>query len=241
MKNHTNNKPKTIKKSVVITPNYVADTIYENVKRYPFKNILDIGAWHGSLSKPFSKKHNSYRVGIDITDEFQHKFDLFIHKDFLQTTKADFEGLNIDLILVNPPFGKSKQYGDLYPSLFIKRIFEIFGSTMPVIMIAGHWFVTNSNKRIKYLNGANITKITTLHHKTFSACGVDVDADILYFNIKQKVSVDFLDAQKEEAKKQRFKSVAFSDAQMLYVKENIDNFSGEMKKMIAEKYPDFPI
>jgi len=60
--------------------------------------------------------------------------------------------LNIDLILCNPPFGKHKEKGDLSPSLFIKKIFEIFGNNIPVVLIVGHWFLSNSNngyKRIK--------------------------------------------------------------------------------------------
>ena len=241
MSNNTGNRQKSIKKSVVITPDYVAKNIYENVKRYPFKNILDIGAWNGALSKPFTKKHNSQIIGLDITDEFSHKFDTFIHKDFLEATKEDFKGLNIDLVLTNSPFGKNKQHGDLYPNLFLKKIFELFGETMPVIMIVGHWFVSNSNDRIHYLNSANITKKTTLHKRTFKECGVNVEADILYFNIKQKVPIDFLDAVNPQPKKQRFKTVAFSDAQMVYIKENISNFSGEIKELISSKYVDFPI
>ena len=239
MINNKENKIKTQKKSVVITPEYVGKSIYNNVKRYPFKNILDVGSWTGSLSNSFRRKHHSQIIGLDITNEYEDKFTHFIHKDFLECSKKDFIGLNIDLVVMNPPFGKNKQYGDLYPNLFIKKTFEIFGDTMPVIMISGHWFLSNSNNRMQYLNNANITRITTLHKGTFKACGVEVEADILYFNIKQKTSVDFLKVEKA-VKKQRFKTVAFSDAQMKFIKENIKNFSGKVKELIAEKYEDFP-
>ena len=90
-------------------------------------------------------------------------------------------------------------------------------------------------------NNANITKNTTLHKRTFSACGVDVESNILYFNIKQKTANDFLEFQKPTPVKQRFKTVACSDLQMEYIKSNIDNFSGEVKSLIKAKYKDFPI
>jgi len=241
MRNNTDNKNKKIKKSTVLTPDFVAKNIYDNVKRYPFKNILDIGCFDGSLSKYFTKKHNSKIIGLDIDEEFKENFDLFIHKDFLKCTKKDFEHIKIDLILTNPPFGRNKEYGDLYPNLFIKKIFEIFGKTMPVIMISGHWFLSNSNNRMSFLNGANITKITTLHKNTFVNCEVSVESDIIYFNIKQKINNDFLEFEKPKKPQQKFKTIALNKKQIEFINNNIKNFSGEIKKLLKEKYEDFPI
>jgi len=240
MRNNTDNKSKQVKKSIVLTPEFVAENIYQNLKRFPFKNIIDIGCFNGSLSKPFTRKHNLKRIGLDITKEYEKNFDIFILKDFLETTKEDFKGLNIDLVLCNPPFGINKEKGELYPYLFIQHIFKVFGENIPVVLIAGHWFLSNSNKRMKYLNNANITKTTTLHKNTFSACNVSVESDVIYFNIKQKIVHDFLEFEKPKQKKQKFKTVAFNEKQMIYINNNIKNFSGIVKKLLKEEYKDFP-
>lgn len=240
IKNNARNKEKIQKKSIVLTPEFVADDIYQTLKRFPFKNILDVGSYDGSLSKYFRKKQNSKIIGLDVISDYEKKFNTFIHKDFLECTKEDFKDLKIDLVVSNPPFGKNKQYGALYPDLFLKKALEIFGDKMPIVLIVGHWFLSNSSERIKYINTLNITKNTTLHKNTFVDCGISVEANILYFNIKLKDRLSFLDIKKVQ-KKQKFKTVAFSDAQMLFIKDNIDNFSGSIKKLIKTEYPDFPM
>lgn len=240
MKNNTDNKEKTHKKSIVLTPEFVADDIYQTLKRFPFKNILDVGCFDGSMSKYFRRKKNSQIIGLDVVDDYKHKFHTFIHKDFLECTKKDFQDLKIDLIVSNPPFGKNKEYGALYPELFLKKIFELFGDKVPIVLIVGQWFLSNSSARIQYLNTLNMTKNTTLHKNAFAECGVSVESNVLYFNLKLKDRLSFLDIKKIE-KKQKFKTVAFSDAQMVYIKDNIDNFSGTIKKLIKSEYPDFPM
>jgi len=240
MRNNTDNKIKTSKKSTVLTPDFVSKYIYESVKRHTYKNILDVGCFDGSLSKYFTKKHNSKIIGLDIENEYEKNFDTFIHKDFLECSREDFKDLKIDLIVTNPPFGKSKQYGDLYPNLFIKKIFEIFGSNMPVVMISGHWLLSNHNKRMSFFNTLNITKITNLHKNTFINCDVSVESDIIYFNIKQKKSIDFLEFQKPKKPQQKFKTVALNKKQVEFINDNINNFSREIKELLKEKYSDFP-
>jgi len=79
-----------------------------------------------------------------------------------------------------------------------------------------------------------------LHKNAFAGCGVSVEANILYFNIRLKDKTSILDVKKIE-KKQKFKTVAFSEAQMVFMKNNIDNFSGTIKKLIKSEYPDFPM
>ena len=227
------------KKSTVHTPAYVSMAVYENLKRYPFKRVLDLGCASGQLSQPFKRKRNTKIYGLDITDEHAHKFDAFLHKDFLECTAADFKHLDkIDLILTNPPFGKSPQHNMLYPDLFLKKIIEIWGN-IPTVVICGHWFLSNSSERINFLNSLNITRNTTLHKRTFENCGVSVESNILYFNVKQKTANDFLDIQKTGSK-QKFKTVAFSHDQIDFIKNNIDNFSGEIKSLLREKYKHFP-
>lgn len=239
--NNTQNKEQSniIKKSVVITPEYVAQKIYKNVNRFPFKTILDIGCYNGNLSKPFNKKKNSQIIGLDIEGTYKDRFDKFLHLDFVNSTSEDFKGIKPDLILTNPPFGKHSEENSLYPYLFLKKVIEIWGINQPVIMICGHWFLSNSSERINFLNSLNLTKNTTLHKRTFEDCGVSVESNILYFNIKQKTPNDFLDYTKEK-KKQQFKNVAFTYDQVEFINKNVGNFSLEVKKLLKEKYPNFP-
>ena len=240
MNNKDNKNNSTIsKKSVVLTPDFVAKNIYDNVKRFPFKKVLDVGCFNGNLSKFFGRKKNVELIGLDIDDEYKDNFDKFLHLDFINCKKEDFD-FKPDLILTNPPFGRNQEFNALYPDLFLKKIFELWGKNIPVIMIAGHWFLSNSSSRIEFLNSCNITKTTTLHKRTFENCDVSVEASILYFNIKQKIKYDILDVQKVE-KKQQFKTVAFSHKQIDYISNNIENFSGEVKNLLKEKYKDFPI
>ena len=239
MSNNKDGKEKVSKKSIVLTPDFVANDIYQTLKRYPFKNILDIGCFDGSMSKYFKRKHNSKIIGLDVLNDYESKFHTFIHKDFLECNKEDFKNLNIDIVVSNPPFGMNKERGALYPHLFLMKIFEIFGDKMPVVLIAGSWFLSNNSNRIDYINSLNLTKNTILHKNTFINCGVSVEANILYFNIKLKNKTSILNIKKVE-KIQKFKTVAFSKSQILFIKDNIDNFSGDVKKLIKQKYPDFP-
>jgi predicted RNA methylase len=236
MKNQNNGIQKD---SIVITPSYVADYIYQDVKRKPFKNILDIGCYNGSLSRVFRKKHNTKIIGIDVVDEFSDKFDTFMHKDFLQTTKEDFKGLNIDLVVSNPPFGVNREYNELYPQLFLEHVLKIFGKSMPTVFIVGHWFMTNSNSRIEYIKeNLTITKVVNLHVATFAPSRVE--ADIIYFNIKTKKTFDVIAKQKKKIVR-RYRSVAFNQEQINFMEDkNITNFSGVVKELLKDKYPEFP-
>jgi hypothetical protein len=235
---------KTLKPSTILTPDWVAQYIYKSVNRFSTPNVLDIGCHNGNLSSHFRKKRNTKIIGLDVNDEFKNNFDIFIHVDFLDTTRKTFEDIPVDLIVFNAPFGEStdKDNKELVPLLWLKHCIYLWGSKMPIIAIHGRWMISNSIKRMKYLADSDfkITKTVALHKNTFSDCGVFVESDITYFNIKQKNPTDYL-YPPESYKKQRFKSVAFSDDQMIYIKKNIDNFSGEIKNMIKKEFPDFPL
>ncbi len=236
MKNQNNGIQKD---STVITPQYVSNYIYQDLKRKPFKNILDIGGHSGSLSKIFRKKRNVKIIGIDVINDYENKFDIFLHKDFLKTTKEDFKDLHIDFIISNPPFGVNKEYNQLYPQLFLEHIIQIFGKSIPVVFIVGHWFMTNSNSRIQYIKEhLKITKVVNLHVATFAP--IRVESDIVYFNIKTAKSFDILGKQEKKVVR-RFRSVAFNQEQIDFMEEQkIKNFSGVIKKLLKEKYSDFP-
>jgi len=234
MNNHPNKTTTNIsKKSVVLTPSHVSKYIYDSVKRHPYKKILDIGCWDGSMSKYFSRKKNSEIIGLDIDNTYSNNFDKFIHQDFLSLKKKDID-FKPDLILTNPPFN------DNYPFLFLEKIIELWGSNVPIIMISGHWFSSGSSKRMEFLNTLKITKKTTLHKRTFEECGVSIESDIIYINIKQSKNVDFLDISQVVDKKQKFKTVALSVSQVEWIQKNIPNFSKEIKEYLSLKYADFP-
>lgn len=227
-----------IKDSTVETPEFLAEIIFSEVKRKPFKNILDIGAYRGNLSKPFKRKADSFITGLDILRDYEKNFDNFIYKDFLETKRKDFP-LIPDLVISNPPFQSNKEHNKLYPELFLDKIFQLFGKTQPVIMIVGHWFLSNSSKRIDKLNEYNITKTMTLHKSIFKP--MSVEASVLFFNIKTKKPHEFIDFQKPKQKIYKSRTVALSKAQQEFIKEEIPNFSKEVKELLKNKFPDFPV
>jgi hypothetical protein len=235
MKNQNNLQ----KDSIVLTPSHVSQYIYNDLKKKPFKNILDIGGHSGSLSKIFKQKRNLKTIGIDVLNEHKDKFDIFLHKDFLKTTKEDFKDLHVDLIVSNPPFGVHKEFNELYPQLFLEHVIKIFGKNIPVVFIVGHWFLTNSNRRINYIkNNMSITKVVNLHVNTFSP--VRVESDIVYFNIKTAKGFDVIGEKKKKAER-KYRAVSFNKKQVEFMKNsNLDNFSGLVKKMLKDKFPDFP-
>jgi predicted RNA methylase len=245
MINRNKNNNFLIKDSIVETPKILAEDIYNTLKRKPFKNILDIGAFKGKLSNPFTKKTNTKIIGIDVIDDYKDSFDKFILKDYLELTKKDIEGLNIDLIISNPPFGKHLEHGELYPHLFIKKTIELFGENIPMVFIVPQWYLSNSKKRMDDLNKLNITKITYIHKNIFNLENenIIVEASAVYINIKTHKKHTFLsfDKNKVKVKKKRiYKSITLTEEQDLFLKNNVNNFNKYIKELISKDFKDFP-
>lgn len=238
MNNNNKNNGVSVKDTTVETPLFLSTKIYKELSRKSFHNILDVGAFRGNLSKPFKAKRNTKIIGLDIIDDYRDNFDIFIHKDFLETTKEDFKGLKIDLIVSNPPFQFNKEHGELYPQLFIEHAFKLFGKSIPMVIIVGQWYLSNSSKRMKHLGTYNLTKTITLHKNIFKP--MSVESSVLYFNIKVKKPFDFI-SDKVPDKIVKTKTVALTQEQVKFINENIDNFSGEVKALILSKYKDFPM
>jgi len=241
-----NNNSQNLKDQTVNTPPIVADKIYQDLKRKHIHTILDIGSGEGALSDPFRRKKNIRIIGNDITDENRPHYDHFLHQDFLTTTKEDFKGLNIDLIVSNPPFQNSKEHNQLYPFLFLEHIFKLFGSDMPVVMVVPQWLLSSSNKRITALQQMNITKTITLHGKIFRTDDnyISVESSVLYFNIKTSKSIEFLESKKPSTtvlKQRHFKSITLKANQKEFIEQNFKNFNKEIKELIREKYSEFPL
>ena len=241
-----NNNSQNLKDQTVNTPSIVSEKIYQDLKRKHIHTILDIGSGEGALSDPFRRKKNIKIIGNDITDENRPHYDHFIHKDFLQTTKEDYQDLNIDLIVSNPPFQSSKEHNELYPFLFLEHIFKLFGSSMPVVMIVPQWLLSSSDKRITALQQMNITKTITLHGRVFKtdSNNISVESSVLYFNIKTRKSIEFLESKKPSTsvlKSRHFKSITLKANQKEFIEQNFKNFNKEIKEIIREKYPLFPL
>ena len=240
-----NNHSQNLKDNVVNSPSIISEKIYNDLKRKHIHTILDIGSGAGQLSDPFRRKKNIRIIGNDITNEHQNHYDHFIHKDFLTTTKEDYKDVNIDLIVSNPPFQSSKEHNQLYPFLFLQHIFQLFGEHIPVIMIVPQWLLSSSNKRIIELNQMNITKTITLHGKIYQTAEncVSVESSILYFNIKTSKSIEFLESKKNSplTKHRHFKSITLKANQKEFIEQNFKNFNREIKELIREKYPEFPL
>jgi methylase of polypeptide subunit release factors len=236
-----------VKDSVVLTPPVVAQYIYDEVKRKPFKTILDIGCHTGNLSKLFHKKANTNVIGLDIDDTHKDNFDMFVHKDFLTTTKEDFEGLSIDLIVSNPPFQKHSEFNELYPFLFYEHVKKLFGD-MPTILIVSGWLLSNSSKRMEKLNQYNITKVCTLHKNIFNIPdnnNISVESSILFFNIKVKKAHHFLDFKVLNPKikpHRKYRTVALNNEQTKFLEaKKLKNFNQFIKDLIKQEYDEFPV
>ena len=138
------------KDDVIETPLQLAKFIYNKVKRKAFKNVLDIGSSRGNLTYYFKNK-----IGLDIEDDYKNNFNSFICKDFLTTTKEDFEDLDIDCIVSNPPFS------DLLSFQILEHSLKLFPN-LPHIFIVPNYILDNSKNRSDDLKKYNITKIVKL-------------------------------------------------------------------------------
>ena len=91
-----------------------------------------------------------------------------------------------DLVLCNPPFNGAagKQ---LYPEVFLRHAFRLFGETVPIVLFTPMGFRLNQRRRSarwRWLRDtrANLTSIVSLPLDIFP--GVEFHAEILIFNVK---------------------------------------------------------
>jgi type I restriction enzyme M protein len=170
------------KRSDVYTPPGVARFLFDvlgGCNRWD--TILDPAIGTGQLTNPWYD--DACRVvGIDIVDRkpacqrlIQGRFE-----DQERVTPCP------DLVLCNPPFNGAagKQ---LYPEVFLRHAFKLFGETVPVVLFTPMGFRLNQRRksaRWRWLRDtrANLTSIVSLPLDTFP--GVEFHAEILIFNIK---------------------------------------------------------
>lgn len=212
------------KDTIIETPLQLSKFIYNKVKRKGFKQVLDIGSHKGNLSKYFKNV-----IGLDIEDTYKDNFNDFICKDFLNTTKEDFQNLTIDLIVSNPPFN------DLLVFKFMEHAKKIF-ENIPQIYIVPNYILDNSKTRGEKLKEYNITKIVKLDPHLFKASGVAIHCSLIFLNLnfKDKKAFDYFYLEKEIKGKRRTIYLTKEEEEILK-KLKITNFSRFVKEMIIEK------
>jgi hypothetical protein len=168
------------KKSDIFTPEWLSKWLHEIVVESKMKTdvILDPAIGGGSLTKWFE---NSLIIGIDINPNAACCANKFMHGKFEEIEHWAHE--TPDLIIVNPPFN-SASGRKLYPEVFLRKIHELFGSKIPVIMIAPFGILLNQrlkSARWKYLrDNWEITSIISLPIDTFE--NVLFHVEIVCFN-----------------------------------------------------------
>lgn len=170
------------KRSDVYTPPGVARFLFDvlgGCNRWD--TILDPAIGTGQLTDPWYD--DACRIiGIDIVDR-KPACQRFIHGRF-----EDQENIRLlpDLVLCNPPFNGAagKQ---LYPEVFLRHAFKLFGIKQPIVLFAPMGARLNQRRkstRWRWLRdcGAELSSIVALPLDTFP--GVEFHTEILIFNVK---------------------------------------------------------
>jgi hypothetical protein len=146
-----------------------------------FIDILDPAIGTGCLTDPWYGNVRGI-VGCDIVDH-KPRCDRFILGRFEDQTDV---GPRPDLVLCNPPFNGAagKQ---LYPEVFLRHAFKLFGETIPVVLFTPMGFRLNQRRksaRWRWLRDtqAKLSSIIALPLDTFPS--VEFHAEILIFNVK---------------------------------------------------------
>ena len=170
------------KASTVLTPIGVAQFLFDILHRDEYTNVYDPAIGNGRLTNPWFEA-GCYVRGCDIKPKPR---SLQCH-DYL---RGRFENVipgsiaRPDLVLCNPPFNgaEGKQ---LYPEVFLRRIFEVWGPRTPTVMFTPMGFRLNQrckSKRWRWLRDskARLKSIVSLPLDVFP--GVEFHAEILIFN-----------------------------------------------------------
>ena len=214
------------KDDVVQTPEWLINRIYKQISRKQYKNILDIGAYDGALSRPFTRIKGSHRIGVDILNDYSDNFDHFIHEPFLNTTEEVYKN-KPDLIIMNPPFS------DIQPMRFIEHCNALFGSNIPIIIIVPTYIMDNSKKRSHELNKLNITRTIVLDTYTFGEAA-RIHTQLLFINIpfRKKSAYEYWYKPKEQKKKGKYRSVYMNKKDEENIQILLKKYGGNFNKMI---------
>jgi len=173
-----NRKSSNIKTPYVVC-DFLADLLEDKIKQNK-EIIVDVGCGDGRLVQGFYGRRT---IGIDIKKAKKHQvLDTFVKANFLKMQKLSFDINDVSLILCNPPFN-NKKGRELLPEVFLKKIFELFGEKVPVVLFVPMGFRLNQrvkSKRWQYFRdecSARITSIISLPLDIFS--GVEFHSEIL--------------------------------------------------------------
>jgi len=182
-----NNYHRNPKSSVIHTPPGIARFLFDILRKAePFAGrkladltILDPAIGKGNLVAPWFDA-GCQVVGCDVID-----IGLLCHR-YYRGRFEDQTGLpRPDLVLCNPPFNGApgKQ---LYPEVFLRHVFDLWGAKTPTVMFAPMGLRLNQRRksaRFRWLRdcGAEITSIVSLPLDAFS--NVEFHVEILIFNL----------------------------------------------------------
>jgi len=170
------------KNSTVYTPDYVCQFLYGiiNPVLKP-KVILDPAIGKGALTNPW--RQECHIVGVDIECNSRRYADEFVCSRFEDLEQWDKR--LPDLVLCNPPFNGAPK-GQLYPEIFLRKITELFGTNIPVVLFTPMGLRLNQRKTSRRWlwvrdTGPLITGIISLPLDIFP--NVAVHSEILLFNV----------------------------------------------------------
>lgn len=181
-----NNYLKNPKSSNIKTPLGLCKFLYLLVhKKISSGWILDPCCGDGRLLYYFSERDNRATAGFDVRCKIKKKgVGMFFADDFLKIyDKFSYE---VALVICNPPFnqGVGKK---LMPDVFLRKIFELYGSDIPVILFSPMGFLLNQRKRSERWHfyrdecDGKITSIISLPLDIFE--DVQFHSQILIWNI----------------------------------------------------------
>jgi len=182
-----NNYQKNPKDSAIHTPPGVARFLFDILhKAKPFAErsltdliVLDPAIGKGNLVAPWFDA-GCHIIGCDVTN-----IGLLCHRYYQGRFEDQRDLPRPDLVLCNSPFNGApgKQ---LYPEVFLRHIFDLWGPRTPAVMFVPMGFRLNQRRkstRFRWLRdcGARITSIVSLPLDTFP--NVAFHAEILIFNV----------------------------------------------------------
>jgi len=176
-----NDYRKNPKCSTVYTPVGVAQFLFDLFSPVIIKPLVvfDPAIGSGRLTEPWYVS-GAKIYGCDTKNQgaLCHEFDECRFEDY----SPDFTP---NLVVANPPFNGAEGR-HLYPEVFLRRIFDLFGPTVPTVLVTPMGLRLNQKKtssRWKWLRdcGARITSIVSLPTNAFP--GVDFHVEILIFNL----------------------------------------------------------
>lgn len=182
-----NNYHKNPKASTIYTPPGIARFLFDilhEAKPFAGRNlanliVLDPAIGKGNLVAPWFDA-GCHIIGCDVTN-----IGLLCHRYYQGRFEDQTDLPRPDLVLSNCPFN-SAPGKQLYPEVFLRHIFDLWGPKTPTVMFVPMGMRLNQRRksaRFRWLRdcGAEITSIVSLPLDAFS--NVEFHAEILIFNV----------------------------------------------------------